>query len=66
MQQWNATGKGNLEENGLYTLPISRVGRDNWIGEAIVAQAIHEAIRYICAIMIPVVNTNPIIVCCLR
>ena len=29
-------------ENGLYTLLISRAGRDNWIGEAIVAQAIRH------------------------
>ena len=47
LQQWNAAGNRNLEENGLYTLLISRAGRDNWIGEAIVAQAIHEAIHYI-------------------
>ena len=32
--------------HGLYTLLISRAGRDNWIGEAIVAQAIHEAMCY--------------------
>ena len=36
-------GNGNLEGNGLYTLLISRAGRNNWIGEAIVVQAIHEA-----------------------
>ena len=29
-----------------YTLLISRAGRDNWIGEAIVAQTIHEAMHY--------------------
>ena len=27
-------------------LLISRVGRDNWIGEAIVAQVIHKAMHY--------------------
>ena len=47
MQWWNATGNGNLDEDGLYTLLISRAGRDNWIVEAIVAQAIHEAMCYI-------------------
>ena len=47
MQQWNATGNENLEENGLCTLLISRAGRDNWIDEAIVPQAIHEAMHYI-------------------
>ena len=31
----------------LYMVLISRAGRDNWIGEAIVAQAFHEAIRHI-------------------
>ena len=31
----------------IYTLLISKAGRDNWIGEAIVAQAIHEAMCYI-------------------
>ena len=31
----------------VYTLLISRAGRDNWIGEAIVPQAIHEAMHYI-------------------
>ena len=41
------TGNGNLEENGLYTLLISRAGRGNWIGEAIVAQTIHEVMCYI-------------------
>ena len=43
LQQWNATWNRNLEENGLYMLLIYRAGRDNWIGEAIVYQAIHEA-----------------------
>ena len=37
------TGNENLEENGLYAL---KAGRDNWIGEAIVAQINHEATRY--------------------
>ena len=41
------TGNRNLEENGLYMLLMPRAGRDNWISEAIVAQAIHEAIRFI-------------------
>ena len=31
----------------MYMLLISTAGRDNWIGKAIVAKAIHEAIRYI-------------------
>ena len=39
--------KLNLEENGLYMLQISRAGEDNWIGEPIVAQAIHKAMCYI-------------------
>ena len=41
------TGNGNLEENGLYALLISRQEEiHNWIGEAIVAQTNHEATRY--------------------
>ena len=40
------TRNGNQEENLLYILLISRAGRDNWIEEAIVSQAIHEAKRY--------------------
>ena len=52
MQRWNVAGNGNLEENGLYMLLISKAGRDNWIGEvivaqAIVAQAIHKVMCYI-------------------
>ena len=31
----------------MYGLLISRAGRDNWIGEAIVAQAFHKAIHHI-------------------
>ena len=57
MQWWNATGNGNLDENGLHMLLISRAGRDKWIGEVTVVQGIHElksCVIYI--IMIPLVN----------
>ena len=43
----NATGNRTLEENRSYTLLILREGITNWIGEAIVAQVTHEAMRYI-------------------
>ena len=39
-----------------YTLLNARAGRDNWIGEAIVNQAIHEAMCYIHHIGIPLVS----------
>ena len=40
----NYNRKRNLEENGLYAL--GRKGQTNWISEAVVAQTIHETMRY--------------------